>query len=70
VLAAQGDLEQAITCVKKASHLEPTNKTIRSELASLKQHLTSQNQQEKNMCERMVGGLGGKEKDKPQYSVS
>lgn len=70
MLAAQGDLQQAVTCVKRAVHLEPTNKTIRSELSILKQRLSSQNQKEKDMYERMVGGLGGAEKNKSKPSVS
>ncbi|XP_031556635.1 peptidyl-prolyl cis-trans isomerase FKBP8-like [Actinia tenebrosa] len=69
VLAAQGDLQQAVTCVKRAVHLEPTNKTIRSELSSLKQCLSSQNQKEKDMYERMVDGLGGMEKNKSKPSI-
>jgi len=70
VLAAQGELKEAVSFVKKASMHEPGNKTIRTELTNLRRQLTSQNQQDRNMYERMVGGLSEKDEKTSKYSVS
>ena len=62
VLAAQGELEEALKHTKKANQLESGNKTIRSELMQMRRLRAAQQQKERNLYQKMVRGLGKEEK--------
>ena len=68
VLVAQGELAEALVFLKKASQLEPANKTIRSELQQIRRQRATQLQVEKDLYQRMVGGLGQEQKGKDNGS--
>ena len=62
VLAAQGELEEALKHTKKANQLESGNKTIHSELMQMRRLRAAQQQKERNLYQKMVRGLGKEEK--------
>ncbi|XP_048583994.1 peptidyl-prolyl cis-trans isomerase FKBP8 isoform X2 [Nematostella vectensis] len=64
VLASKGELSEALPLIKKANQLDPNNKTIRAELRSLRKRKSIQDEKERSMYQRMVGGMGKTEESK------
>ncbi|KAM4707951.1 peptidyl-prolyl cis-trans isomerase FKBP8 [Discoglossus pictus] len=57
VLAQQGECSEAITILRKALKLEPTNKTIHAELSKLVKKHTYQKNVETEMYKKMLGNV-------------
>uniref|UniRef100_A0A672UZ16 peptidylprolyl isomerase n=2 Tax=Strigops habroptila TaxID=2489341 RepID=A0A672UZ16_STRHB len=74
VLAQQGEFREAISILKAALKLEPSNKTIHAELSKLVKKHADQKNVETEMYRKMLGnpstaGAPGKCKDKLRWSI-
>ncbi|XP_078602210.1 peptidyl-prolyl cis-trans isomerase FKBP8-like [Branchiostoma floridae x Branchiostoma japonicum] len=58
VYAGKGNLDKAISCLRKAISLEPETKIIHNELSKLVKQQTSQKERERNMYRKMMGDIG------------
>ncbi|KAM3939960.1 peptidyl-prolyl cis-trans isomerase FKBP8 isoform 1-T3 [Leptodactylus fuscus] len=73
VLAQQGEYSEAIAILRKALKLEPTNKTIHSELSKLVKKHADQKNVETAMYKKMLGNVGtstNKQTPKSSWSIS
>ncbi|CAH1254168.1 FKBP8 [Branchiostoma lanceolatum] len=58
VYAGKGNLDKAISCLRKAINLEPETKIIHNELSKLVKQQTSQKEKERHMYRKMMGDIG------------